>query len=245
MKKTVFFGVMASAFIALLVIEPAMAGPGGRIARAAFETFWGRVTLGVLTIVFLPLIAYILLLEKLSERRARKDLRFMAGHSSLFEWLKIQERAKDCFFRVHSGWENEDLSGVSDWMADWYWQNQQLVHLDRWKREGLVNICDVKNISKVKPLLFVHRNQGDEHEDSMVVISIEARMKDYLQDRTTGKVVEGSKRYKEVETIWSFTLENGVWKVSNIEEDSMSTVYAKMVRELPRIETTVVSDLRA
>ena len=70
-------------------------------------------------------------------------------------------------------------------------------------------------------------------------------MKDYLQDRATGKVVEGSKRYKAVETVWSFTLENGVWKVSNIEEDTMSTVYAKMVRELPRIETTVVSDLRA
>ena len=245
MKKTIVLGVVASAFIALLVIEPAMAGPGGKIARAAFETFWGRGALGVLTIVFLPLVAYVLLVEKFSERRARKDLRFMAGHSSLFEWLKLQERAKDCFFRVHSGWDKEDLSGVSDWMTDWYWQNQQLVHLDRWREEGLVNICDVKNITRIKPLLFVHRNQGDEHEDSMVVISIEARMKDYLQDRTTGKVVEGSKRDKEVETIWSFTLEDGVWKVSNIEEDSMSTVYAKMVRELPGIETTVVSDLRA
>jgi len=245
MKKTIIFGIVTSVFIALLAIEPAMAGPGGKIAKAAFETFWGRVALGVLTIVFLPLIAYIVFLEKLSERRSRKDLRFMAGYSSLFEWLKIQERAKDCFFRVHSGWEKEDLSEVSDWMTDWYWQNQQLAHLDRWKKEGLVNICDVKNITKIKPLLFVHRNQGEEHEDSMVVISIEARMKDYLQDRATGKVVEGSKRYKEVETIWSFTLENGVWKVSDIEEDNMSTAYVKMVKELPGIETTVVSDLRA
>lgn len=245
MKRTIILGIVTSVFIALLAIEPAMAGPGGKIARAAFETFWGRVALGVLTIVFLPLITYVLFLEKLSERRARKDLRFMAGYSSLFEWLKVQERAKDCFFRVHSGWEKEDLSEVSNWMTDWYWQNQQLAHLDRWKKEGLVNICDVKNITKIKPLLFVHRNQGEEHEDSMVVISIEAKMRDYLQDRATGKVVEGSKRYKEVETVWSFTLENGVWKVSNIEEDSMSTAYAKMVKELPKIETTVVSDLRA
>lgn len=44
----------------------------------------------------------------------------------------------------------------------------------------------------------VHRNSGEEHEDSTVVISIEANMNDYLQDRKTGKVVEGSKRYKEV-----------------------------------------------
>jgi len=245
MNKTIVFGVVASAFIALVLIEPAMAGPGGKIARAAFETFWGRVALGVLTIIFLPLIAYIIFQEKLAERRARKDLRFMASYGSLFEWLKIQERAKDCFLRVHSGWEKEDLSGVSDWMTDWYWQNQQMAHLDRWKAEGLVNICDVRKITKIKPLLFAHRNQGGEHEDSMVVVSITARMKDYLEERATGKVVEGSKRYKDVETIWSFTLEKGVWKVSNIEEDTMSTAYAKMTRELPRIETTVLSDLRA
>lgn len=244
MKKTIIFGVLAFLFMTLLTIEPAMAGPGGKIASAAFETFWGRIILGILTIIFLPLIIYVLLYEKLSERRARKDLRFMAGYSSLFEWLKLQERAKDCFFRVHSGWEKEDLSGVSNWMTDWYWQNQQLAHLNRWKKECLVNICVVKKITNIKPILFVHRNQSEEHEESMVIISIEAKMKDYLQDRNTGKVVEGSKRYKEVETIWSFTLENGVWKVSDIEEDSMSLAYAKMFKNLPKIETTVVSDLR-
>lgn len=245
MKRTIIFSVFISIIVAFLAMEPAMAGPGGKIASAAFETFWGRVLLVLLTIVFLPLITYVLLREKISERRARKDLRFMAGYSSLFEWLKIQERAKDCFFRVHSGWEKEDLTEVSNWMTDWYWQNQQLVHLDRWKKEGLVNICNVKKITNIKPMLFVHRNQDEEHEDSMIVLSIEAKMKDYLQDRNTGKVVEGSKRYKEVETVWSFTMENGVWKVSDIEEGSMSLVYAKMVKDLPEIESTLVSDLRA
>lgn len=245
MKNSIIISVMISIVIILLSIEPAMAGPGGKIASAVFESFWGRVVLVILTIIFLPLILYIFLQEKLSERRSRKDMRFMAGYSPLFEWLKIQERAKDCFFRVHSGWEKEDLSGVSNWMTDWYWQNQQLVHLDKWKKEGLVNICDVKKITNIKPLLFVHRNQGEEHEDSMVVISIEAKMKDYLQDIKTKKIVEGSKQYKEVETVWSFTLENGVWKVSDIEEGNMSLAYAKLVKDLPEIETTVVSDLRA
>ena len=245
MNRTTIFAVIVAVTIAIIFIEPAFAGPGGKIARAAFETFWGRIILAFLTIVFLPLITYVLLREKISERRARKDLRYMAGFDARFEWLKIQERAKDCFFRVHSGWEKEDLSGVSGWMTDWYWQNQQLAHLERWRNEGLINICDVKKISHIKPLLFVHRNQGEEHENSMVVLSIEANMKDYLQDRTTGKVVEGSKRYKEVETIWSFTMEDGQWKVSDIEEGSMSLAYAKLASELPKIESTVVSDLRA
>jgi hypothetical protein len=245
MKRTLILGALVIVAISFVFVEPAFAGPGGKIARAAFETFWGRIALGILTIIFLPLITYVVLREKISERRARKDLRFMAAYSAKFDWLKIQERAKDCFYRVHSGWEQEDLSGVSSWMTDWYWQNQQLVHLERWKKEGLVNICDVKKITSLKPLLFVHRNQGHEHEDSMMVISIEARMKDYLQDRKSEKIVEGSKRYKEVETVWSFTLENGEWKVSDIEEGSMSLAYAKLARELPDIESTVVSDLRA
>ncbi|MDH5648981.1 MAG: Tim44-like domain-containing protein [Gammaproteobacteria bacterium] len=245
MKREMIVALCLVSLVLLFVMEPALAGPGGKIARATFETFWGRVALGILTIIFLPLITYVMIREKLSERRARKDLRFMAGYSSVFDWLKIQERAKDCFYRVHSGWDKEDLSGVSQWMTDWYWQNQQLAHLDRWKKEGLVNICKVKKITHIKPLLFVHRNQGGEHEDSMIVISMEANMQDYLQHRESGKVVEGSKRYKEVETIWSFTLENGVWKVSDIEEDSMSLAYAKLVKELPEIESTVISELKA
>lgn len=245
MNKTLRYGLLTCFVMMLVLIEPAMAGPGGKIASAIFSSFWGKVALFLLIIIFLPLIIYTLIREKLAENRARKDLRFMAAYSPLFEWLKIQERAKDCFFRIHSGWERENLSSVSEWMTDWYWQNQQMVHLDKWKRDGLINICDVKKISNIKPLLFIHRNQGAEHEDSMVVILIDAKMKDYLQDRVTGKVVEGNKSYKDVETIWTLTLEEGIWKVSDIEEGDMSLAYAKMIKDLPNIETTVVSDLRA
>ncbi len=243
MKKSVITGMILVVAAIMIVGEPALAGPGGKIASAAFETFWGRILLGVLTIIFLPLITYILLREKLSERRTRKDLRFMAAYSSSFDWLKVQQRVKDCFYRVHSSWEQEDLSNVSDWMTSWYWQNQQTVHLERWKREGLKNLCHVKKISNIKPLLFVHRNSGQEHEDSMLVVLVDAKMNDYLENRQTGKVVEGSKRFKQVETIWSFTMESGEWKVSDIEEGSMSLAYARLVKELPDIESTLQSKL--
>ena len=239
-------GMIAVALVVSIVFfEPAIASPGGKIASAAFETLWGRIILVVLTIVFLPLITYVVVREKLSERRAREDLRFMAKHSPEFEWLRIQERVKDCFYRVHSGWENENLSDTTDWMTAWYWQNQQMVHLDRWKKEGLKNICDVKKIANITPLLFVHRNQGNAHEGSMIAILIDAKMKDYLVERNSGKVVEGSKRYKNVETVWSFTMEGGQWKVSDIEEGSMSMAYAKLASGLPDIETTLDSDLTA
>jgi len=239
MKKTIIFSMSILFILLLCAAEPSLAGPGGKIATAVATTFWGKFFLGLLIILFLPLIFYVIIREKLAERRARKDLRFMASYSATFEWLKIMERAKDCFYRVHSSWEQEDLSAVTSWMTDWYWQNQQIVHLNRWQREGLVNICQVEKITNIKPLLFVHRNRGDDHEDSMVVLSINAKMKDYLQNKASNEIVEGDKSVKEVETIWSFTLEKGAWKVSEIEEGSMSLAYAKMVRELPPIETTL------
>ena len=245
MKRTALISLLTLVLITLMIAEPALAGPGGKIASAAFESFWGKVALGTLTIIFLPLIIWVVIRERLAERRARKDLRFMASYSPLFEWLKIQERVKDCFYRVHSGWGQEDLSEVRGWMTDWYWQNQQLAHLERWKREGLVNVCDVKKIKNIKPLLFVHRNHGEEHSDSMLVVSVDAHMQDYLQERDSEKVVEGSKKYKDVETIWSFTMEDNQWKVSDIDEGSMSLAYAKLVKDLPKIEDTVVADLRA
>ena len=59
----------------------------------------------------------------------------------------------------------------------------------------------------------MHRNHGQEHEDPVVKISSEANIEDWLKERNTEKIVEGSRGYKEIETIWSSTLENRQWKV--------------------------------
>lgn len=221
-----------------------MAGPGGKIAKAVFETFWGKVALVLLVLFFLPLIIVTLVRENLAIRRATRDLRYMARHHPNFEWLKIRERILDCFHRIHAAWRREDMVEASEYMSSWYWQNQQMVFLDRWEQEGLINNCDVKKIVSIKPLLFVHRNDGAEHEGSLLVALMDANMKDYLAERNTGKVVEGSKRYKDVETIWSFTMIEGKWRVSNIEESSFSLDYAEQARTLPQIEDTVLGNSR-
>ena len=230
--------------LTMLAVEPALAGPGGRIASAAFETFWGRIALGLLAIVFLPLLIHVYVQEGLAARRARKDLAFVAARSPGFDRLGLRARWKDCFFRVHAGWREGDLSEAGRWMTSWYWQNQQSVSLQAWKAQGLVNVCNVRRIKSMRPLLFVHRNDGAEHEGSAIVVAIEARMQDYLKSEATGKVVEGSKRWKDVETLWTFTYVRGAWLVSDIEEGSCSLAYASTRKELPAIESTVSHLLR-
>ncbi len=224
-----------------VVADPALAGPGGKIASTIFESFWGKILFGGLVILFLPLIILNTIQEKRAEKRTRKDLAFMTTYSDLFDWLSLQPRLKDAFLRVHKGWADEDLSDASQWMTDWYWQNQQKVYLENWKKQGVKNICDVKKLTKIKPILFQHKNHKNNHENSKLVVSITANMNDYLENIQTGKVVEGSKKYKAVTTLWMFTLEAGEWKVSAIDEAATLMNFVKAVKDMPPIESTVTA----
>jgi len=226
--------------VAFIFIQPAYAGPGGQIAKVIAKTFWGKMVLGLLTLILLPIGIYLYIKQKLAERRAYKDLRYMARYDPNFEWLRAKERILDCFYRIHSAWQEEDVSEACAYLTDWYWQNQQLVHLDRWHREGLRNVCEVKKIRAVRPLLFIHRNDDVAHAGSLLAVSITANMKDYLVKRETDQVVEGDRKFKDQETIWTVTLVEGQWRVSNIEEAGCEFDYIFQVKNVPRIEETVL-----
>jgi len=225
------------AVIAVLTLgpDPALAGPGGKIASAFAKTFWGKVVLGVLTIVLLPLIIYVVVREHLAGRRALRDLARLRALDPAFDWLILKDRVTECFHRVHAAWRKEDMAQASDWMTEWYWQNQQLAHLNRWAEQGLVNRCTVKSVGRIRPLFLACRNTDGDFSGSRLVVSITARMEDYLEDRASGKVVEGKKGYQATETVWTFALHRGLWRVATIEDDSVSLMYARMVNEVPEM----------
>ena len=215
----------------------AFAGPGGKIAKVIATTFWGKVILIGLTMFFLPLIIYTLLKEHRAKKRVLNDLKVVARVSPDFDWIKLRKRIQDCFYRVHAAWEKSDVSEAGEWMTDWYWQNQQMVFLNRWERDGLVNICEVETIASIKPIMFSFR--GDEEkpgEGSELAVLIVARMKDYLERKSDGELIDGDRKKKEVERVWSFTYESGKWVVSNIDEGSNSFEYIEMMKTVPKIE---------
>ncbi len=224
-------------FVLLFYPTIAFAGPGGKIAKAIAETFWGKVILIGLVVFFLPLILLVLFKEQRAKRRVLNDLKVVARVSPDFDWIKLRKRIQDCFHRVHAAWENSDVSETSQWMTEWYWQNQQLVFLDRWERDGLVNICEVDKINFIKPIMFSFRGDEDKPgEGSELAVLIEAKMTDYLERKSDGKLIEGSRKKKDVERIWSFTFENEKWVVSNIDEGSNSLAYIEMMKTVPKIE---------
>jgi len=221
--------------VAFIFIQPAYAGPGGHIAKVLANTFWGKMVLGLLALILLPLGIYLYIKQKLAELRVYKDLKFVAQYDPNFEWLQVKERIVDCFYRIHSIWKEEELAETCEYMTDWYWQNRQLVYLDRWHREDLRNICEVRRIRTIRPLLFIHRNDDAAHEGSMLVVTITADMQDYLVQNETGRVVEGDRKFKDHETVWTFTLVAGQWRVSNIEEAGCEFDYIFQAKDLPGI----------
>jgi hypothetical protein len=226
--------------VAFIFIQPAYAGPGGQIAKLLAKTFWGKMVLGLLTFILLPVGIYLYVKQKLAERRAYKDLGDMAQHDANFEWLRAKARILDCFYRIHSAWKEEDVSQACEYMTDWYWQNQQLIYLDRWHREGLRNVCAVKKIRVMRPLLFIHRDDNAAHAGSLLVVSITANMMDCLVKRESDEVVEGERKFKDHTTIWTFALIAGQWRVANIEAAGCEFDYIFQAKKVPRIEKTMM-----
>ena len=203
--------------------------------KELFDTPLGKVLGIVLGVIFLPFIVYVAAREALEVKKTHSDLKKLAtGHPRIFGWFEIKNRVQEVFGQVHSAWSKEDMSQASQWMTAWYWQNQQLMYLDRWEAMGLVNVCNVRKVLNIKPLHIHCTNEGN-FENSRIVVSIEANMEDYLMERETGKVVEGKKGYKDGVTVWTFVLNEGKWKVENIEEDSLTLSYAKLKNVLPEL----------
>ena len=216
-KKNILIGLSAGTAAVFLVMKPAVAGVDDFII-GGFNWLSDQTMYWAITVLMLPMIGK-LIRERFIARKVIKDMQHIARYFPLFDWPEFQETVKDCFLRVHSDWKQADLSHAPEWMTAWCWQNQQLPRLERCKKEGLVNICDIGKIYKVSPLKIVHENPDGDHAHPMIIVSIEARLMDYLEDKQTGKVVDGKKDYLGIKVIWHFTLENHVWKLSAMQDD--------------------------
>lgn len=223
----------------LISAQTILAGPGGKIVEVVFRTFWGRLILAAILIIFgvilVPLAVFFWIREYRAVKQTTNDLKILALENPAFDWMSLKEQIANTFHRVHSAWRREDMQEAENFMTAWYWQNQQMAFLDQWERDGLINHCRVKKIKSIKPLFVCRKGNDSSIENSRLVVLISADMEDYLADRTTGKIVEGKEGYNEVDTVWTFLYERGNWVVSNIEERDTWYSYAQMSNEIKAI----------
>lgn len=224
--------LLLTVVLILFVIDPVYAGPGGAVANAFFKTWWGKIILALLTIILLPLIIYIRLIEYRKARQIKKILTKLSLKHRDFHWLQLHKEFSNIIRRVYQAWSDEDLSSVQQYVNHWYWQNQQSVFLDQWKRENLKNVSRLKDIAKIKPL-YLELTDEPNLEGSRIAISIDVIAEDYLMDRDTEKVVKGKKGYEDLEYVWFLEYTEGKWLLDDIQEGGISLEVAKMPNVIP------------
>ena len=218
----------------LFYIDPVYAEPGGTIAKGLFKTWWGKLILFALCIVLFPLIVYTYTVEFFAVRKTKKQLNEIGLKNRDFTWLNLEKNVSNIFTRVYLAWEKEDMKEVSEYVNHWYWQNQQTVHLDKWKQENLKNICKLDKIKSVKPL-YAELTEEKNLEGSKIAFIISANIKDYLKDRDTHRIVQGKNEYGDEEKVWILEYTDGKWLLDDIRDGSFSLAFAKMKNLIPEI----------
>lgn len=216
----------------LFWVDPVYAGPGGYIAKGLFKTFWGKILLSALVVILLPLLVYIRLVEYRKARKIKKILNKIALQKREFSWMQLEKEYSNIIRRVYNAWTNEDMGEVKQYVNSWYWQNQQLVFLEQWKRENLKNVSRLKVIEKLKPL-YLELTSLENYEGTRIAVLVAVDAEDYLMDRDTQKVVQGNKGYQNLEYIWMFEYTDGKWLLDDIQEGNLSLQFAKLENVVP------------
>lgn len=231
--------IFLTIIIILFTIDPIYAGPGGTVAKAFFKTWWGKIILLLLTILFLPLIIYIRLIEYRKSRMIKKLLSQLSLEHKNFNWLQLQKEFSNIIRRIYNAWSNEDLGEARNYMNHWYWQNQQQVFLDQWKKENLKNVSTLKELKKIRPL-YLELTEKPNLEGSRIAIAIDVVAEDYLKDINTDKVIQGKKGFEDLEYVWFLEYTDGKWQLDDIQEGGLSLEIAKTPNIIPaRIGLTV------
>ncbi|MFT4661474.1 MAG: hypothetical protein ACI8XB_001751 [Patiriisocius sp.] len=232
MKNKYIIALALLIIVALIIAEPVYAGPGGFVAKGISKSWWGKLLLLALAVIFLPLIIYIRSREYLSVRQNMKVLSKLGFINTDFRWSFLEKNTRNIYGRVYTAWSKENLEEVSSLVSSWYWQNQQLVVLDEWKRNNLKNICRLQSVGKVRPLHLEITDQ-ENLEGSRIAFSIEAKVEDYLVNRDTRTVVYGEMGIQDDQKIWILEYTNGNWLLDEIREGELSLAFAKMKNIIP------------
>ena len=207
----------------------AIAGPGGEVIEAVFKTKIGRILLIIAAVVFLPLLLYVVIRQKIGERRTMKDLEALAEDYPHFAWGEIEKRVANGAQRLYGSWTSGDISRARDYLTDDYFQSQQEI-LDRWKEEGKRNVCRLEMLKKVRPLLVRTETSATY---SMVAVLLTMDVVDYMEDVRTGKVLKGRKRANtDHDSIWIMIYDGVSWRLHAIEDGSNSLVMAAEKNEV-------------
>ena len=208
----------------------AWAGPGGIIKDAAMTPL-GRLGICVGAVLLGPFIAYYLIKREMQIRCTRRDLARLAVLHPQYQWREVKDRTTATFEWVWSAWSQQKMEAASSYTTTWYMLNQQM-QLDEWAEKEWENVCRLDDLLSIEPILVKHNGKAGA-QDSRLVVTIAARIVDYLQDKRTGEIIKGDKNVGVARTVWTFVWQENAWRLNLIEPSTTEWSYLTMPNELP------------
>lgn len=156
---------------------------------------------------------------KNAKKKTLKNLKFMEKYSNEFDWMLTLQKIKNIYVGIIKARASGDFYEISEWMTKLFWKSNQALSYN-W-----LNNIKIKGLPEVTPIFFKHTNYKLKHEGSMLVTIIGI------------KVFSNNKNYI-MKQIWSFSLEDGTWKVSSVEDFAQLKDYLQASKKLADIKST-------
>jgi hypothetical protein len=127
----------------------------------------------------------------------------------------LKQRVRQAFFPIQNSWENRSVEESRPYCSDALYERHAL-QLDGLEKQNRVNRIQDLSLQSVD-LVRIH-NVTDDGEDRFVA-RIKCSARDWMEDTTTGAMINGSKQVSQFEQYWSFARhpQNG-WVLDEIQQ---------------------------
>jgi predicted lipid-binding transport protein (Tim44 family) len=158
---------------------------------------------------------YIRARRRARQAEAEDQARRADAGDAYWDPARLEERVRECFFPIQGSWEERDVAASRPYVSDSLYERHklQLEGLEQQNRRNRIVDLSLHDVRLVR----VH-NVTDDGEDRFVA-GVTCSARDWVEDTSTGELVNGSRDVTHFEQYWSFSRdpERG-WVLDEIQQ---------------------------
>ncbi|PQO30063.1 TIM44-like domain-containing protein [Blastopirellula marina] len=124
-----------------------------------------------------------------------------------FDLQQFKQRTETAFRKIQEAWCEQDLALIRAFVSDGVYERFSL-QIDEQQEHGFRNVIEDVKILGMAPVEIV-ASRNDQNAFEVISLRVTAKAKDYRVDRTTGKLIPGSKTNETFVEVWSFLRRRG------------------------------------
>lgn len=202
-----------SVLVLIIIIASFCAIPAELLARAGGGKGGGALS-GIVGLLFLINYFLVVIIAYFKNLHVKKILKRIARKDDAWEYNKIQQGIKDCFYMVQEAWRCRNQRLAIEYTTQRLYTEHK-TQLDRMKRRKHVNILSDIKINKID---LIELHDFDDNDKDGFCALIHGSMVDYTVHETTRELIEGNKDSKKFIELWHFQRQGDKFVLSQIDD---------------------------